>query len=478
MAGTLVLAGGDNRLPETTIVTLGDGDGGSGVLQLGEGTVQTIGGLVSANDGGDNRVVGGGADVATLSLAVNGENTPSQFYFYGILGGSGQYEDNLKLALEGDGEEGLYSASTYTGGTALDAGTLWVGHDNALGIGGAITPDGGTLVGFGTLGNPIVAADGTQSWIGSQDPGLTLNGDITGSGTITAVPYSAGVLRLGGDNEGFTGTFSEASYCQTYLTQDNAGSANAAWQVSNSRLASDLPDDGTICFGALSGSGGTLLNASESHVVTFRIGGENQPADVFHGVIAGDAVAVTKVGTGRLTLSGANTYTGVTTIESGTLEIKNATAIDNLLDSSKSAGVNDTGGFLVLNYASGADPAGTVLNLLTAAYNAGANAFQAGQIRDTSATTFIGLGWVDSPTINGQTYSYQIWIMPALYGDVTLDGAVDGYDLTKLLGNYTKTGMVWTGGDFTYNGVVDGYDLTKLIVNYGQTGPLDINDAP
>ena len=77
---------------------------------------------------------------------------------------------------------------------------------SALGT-GALHFDGGTFAASGTLANDIVIGNGglTLCPIGA----LTLNGNISGSGTLTCTNYETTdeVLQLGGDNSGFTGTF-------------------------------------------------------------------------------------------------------------------------------------------------------------------------------------------------------------------------------------------------------------------------------
>jgi formylglycine-generating enzyme len=56
-----------------------------------------------------------------------------------------------------------------------------------------------------------------------------------------------------------------------------------------------------------------------------------------------------------------------------------------------------------------------------------------------------------------------------LLGDANKDGTVNVVDLTALLNNYNKTGMVWENGDFTADHKVDVADLTELLNNYNQT---------
>jgi autotransporter-associated beta strand protein len=474
--GALVLAGGDDRLPVGTSVTLGDDDGNSGVLQLGDGSGpcnQEIAGLVCDGVGSGNRVVGGNSDAGTLTLDVPNGKAPA---FYGVLGGSGQYEDFLKVIKSGSGTQKLYSLSTYNGGTILENGTLYACSNDALGIGigdtpatdGAITLEGGTLRSPNnanvTLSNPIAAAGATQIRAGAA---LTLSGNITGSGTIS-FPSNSGILNLNGNNEGFSGTFSQSG-SSTILGNANAGSGQATWQIDDGVLIAGV--SGTINLGALSGNDGDVQSNSANGPVTFAIGGNNRSTE-FDGVIedVSSSVALTKVGAGRLTLGGANTYTGVTTIQSGTLYIKNPTAVNTILSSNASSGVNNIDGFLILGYTADNDPVNTVVSLLAAAYNA---SFQTGQIRDTSATASIGLGWVD------RTATFQIIVMPALYGDANLNGQVTAADLGALLANFNGTGTYnWSQGDFNYSTTVTAADLGKLMANYNQTGPLNINNAP
>ena len=77
------------------------------------------------------------------------------------------------------------------------------------------------------------------------------------------------------------------------------------------------------------------------------------------------------------------------------------------------------------------------------------------------------------------TTSY--WIMPqdtafsnmpsmllkkSLVGDANFDGKVDINDLSKVLTNYDKTGMIWSDGDFNDDGKVDINDLSAVLTNY------------
>ena len=106
-SGTLAVAGGDNRLPTDTTVTLGNG-ANSGVLQLGDGTTscnQSLAGLFTDGAGSDNRVVGGGTNIGTLTIWCGADpGDPEQLdHFGGILGGAGDNQNNLALESGPDG---------------------------------------------------------------------------------------------------------------------------------------------------------------------------------------------------------------------------------------------------------------------------------------------------------------------------------------------------------------------------------------
>jgi autotransporter-associated beta strand protein len=73
-----------------------------------------------------------------------------------------------------------------------------------------------------------------------------------------------------------------------------------------------------IAIGSLSGSGIVLL---DGHTLTV---GSNNFDTIFSGVMQ-ESGGLTKAGTGTLTLSGANTYSGTTTVTAGTLRIRNQT---------------------------------------------------------------------------------------------------------------------------------------------------------
>lgn len=142
--GAIQIGGGNDRLSPAGVVVLGDGAAGSGKLMLSDGTTarkQTVSGLTVSGAGIDNRVVGGAVGVATLTVNIAaGTNT-----YGGALGGPAAMEDHLALVKTGPGTLALTGASTYAGGTTIDAGVLIAATNGALGMGNVAVGTNGTL---------------------------------------------------------------------------------------------------------------------------------------------------------------------------------------------------------------------------------------------------------------------------------------------------------------------------------------------
>ena len=171
---------------------------------------------------------------------------------------------------------------------------------------------------------------------------------------------------------------------------------------------------------------------------------------------------VAKIGDGTLTLTGANTYTGVTTVNGGVLEL--GTSAQSVIFAFGGADIQS--GKLVFDY-SGTAP--TVEMFLQTSYHAGA--WDQGQFLSTTADASHGLGWMD----NGVD---EVTVMYTLYGDSNLDGSVNGTDLNAVLSYYNQSSEIWNHGDFNYDGSVNGTDLNTVLSNYNQSLPASTAAVP
>ena len=175
---------------------------------------------------------------------------------------------NGTIVKQGTGTLVLDGANTYTGVTTINAGTLSISKATSLGT---------------TAAGTVVAAAGS----------LELKGGVS---------VGAEALTIGGDGAGGNGALRNLSGVNTY--------GGAITITANSTFKSDA---GSMTLtGLLSGSGFNLTFDGAGDIIV------NGLANITSGTI-------TKTGDGRTTLKGANTFTGVVTVNGGILSTTNAT---------------------------------------------------------------------------------------------------------------------------------------------------------
>jgi autotransporter-associated beta strand protein len=332
--GTLQYTGAGNST--TRLFTLGTNGGtldasGTGNLTFGNATAVVFTGTNAAR-----------------TLTLTGTNTGANT-FSPIISNNGT--GLTSVIKSGSGEWVLNTASTFSGGTTINAGTLALGVNTALLNTGNLTINGGTfgLVTFAqTLGNVTLASGNITSTTGTltvNTPGsiavqsgnisaiLAGTGNVTKStaGTVTlsgvntftgGVVLNAGTLDINGTKAlgGATGNFTLGADGVTF---DNTSGATVTMAINNPETW-----NGNFTFAgsnALSmGTGAITLGGNRTVTI-------NASTLTLGGVIgdAGHAYSLTKAGAGTLTLSAANTFTGGTTINAGTLALGVNTALLN-----------------------------------------------------------------------------------------------------------------------------------------------------
>ncbi len=349
-------------------------------------------------------------------------------------------------------------SNSYTGGTTVSVATLSVAHDANLGdLSGGVTLDGGELVaanGFSTSRTVALTANGGT--LAATAAGKAIfSGNLTGAGNLTiGDAVNTGTVALGGTNT-YLGSTIIASGATLQALSATALSPTSALTVTGTLDVHGFANE----IGSLAGSGTVTNGGSTGAVLTT---GAANSSTLFSGNLEdGTAgLGLSKAGTGALKLSGADSYSGATTVTAGTLQAGSLTAF-----SSNSAftvnGVLDLHGFS--NAVGSLAGSGTVTNsggpgpvIIVSPLGSGLPAtLTVGS--DGTSTLFSG-------TLMSGT-SPQIAVEPLANGNTTLA-------LTKTgVGTLTLTGTnTYTGGT-TFNGGTVAVDSDS---NLG-TGALKFN---
>jgi MYXO-CTERM domain-containing protein len=335
------------------------------------GATATISGTVGLTAGSANDLVvrvDTTSDSLTISAPITGTTT----------GG---------LTKSGLGTLTLSGANAFRGNLYVNGGTLAIGgtaYDRAepatgpLGAGVTVTPrqiilNGGTFQLSSGVFNPnantnlfqVGTAGGTLSVGANAALRLDDAGQLTGGGDLTFTAGSGGVFTLSNANSGFTGN-SVLSSGTLVLGHANAlGSAGQVLSVANTGAALDL--QGVIPQVVWLGGNGLGSGVLRSTAVGGGISGpvfltssvtiNNTQPIVLSGALTevGGSFSLTKTGNGVLTLSGANFYTGDTTVSNGVLRLGHTQAAGpggepiNLSSNALGTAVQLTGGITVFN---------------------------------------------------------------------------------------------------------------------------------
>ncbi len=279
------------------------------------------------------------------------------------------------LTKQGAGVMTLTGANTFTGATIVDGGVLNI--QNATGLG---TTAGGTTVNAGAAlqiqGNISVGVEPLSlngSGVASDGALRVISGNATWLGPLTlgsasTIAVDTGTLTLSGtmNNGGFLATYGGAGNITASGSISGAGgltktgSGSLTLSTANTFGGTTTISAGTVVLqnnlslqnSTLDTSGAGVVNAGGLATPTFGglIGSKNLTSvitggytgisaltlnvgtgitDSYSGIIANGAGAttLTKTGLGTQILSGANAYTGATTVSSGVLNIQNAAAL-------------------------------------------------------------------------------------------------------------------------------------------------------
>jgi fibronectin-binding autotransporter adhesin len=218
------------------------------------------------------------------------------------------------------------------GGTLLtttfattNVGGLQVNENVTLTTGGTFGT-GGTVIGVDVAAGKTLTF-GSQGISTSAGTGFIKNGagtwSLTGSAYVGGLTLNAGTIAAGGVNGTGAGalTINGGGIRSTNTNARDFTGKHTAITIGGDFFLGDATNTGALTFGGPTNLGASVRSITVNSTVTWS------------GVISGGG-GITKLGSGTLTLTGANDYTGITTISAGTLRIGNGGTTGSLSTSS------------------------------------------------------------------------------------------------------------------------------------------------
>ena len=338
----------------------------------------------------------------------------------------------------------LAGSNTYSGNTSVAGGTLLLQNSSALQNSTLDYNSNGGVLNFGSLTSANVGGlKGNQNLplsngsnavaltVGGNNSTTTYSGVLGSTGSLTKI--GSGVLTLTNANT-FTGeTKAKAG---TILLQNPSALQNSTLDYSSYGGSVGFGNITAATFGGLKGNQDLALTNGTA-ALALTVGGNNSTT-AYSGVLSGGG-SLTKAGTGTLTLSAVNSYSGGTTINGGTLSVAGDTSLGSL-----TGGLTFNGGTLkTLSGISTLRPI-TVAAAGGTIDTSGFNSTYGGTISGTGALVKTGAGIL---TLSG-TNSYS--------GDMTISAGrlnVAG----SIQGSVTVSpGATLGGGEFGIGGNIHG----------------------
>ncbi len=469
------------------LILSGDNSGLTGVATLSAGTLRAT--VANALGGGTLSISGG-----TLELSSN-------------LGVS--FNRNTTIS----GDTTIKSDRAVTGaGATQTLGTLSIGSQTLTVDKGSNVDSGtaGTTFGAVTLtGAPTFTVNAssllTLASITGTAQNITINGagDTTVSGSIDTTSGSLtksgnGTLTLNGGNT-FTGGLTINAGTVTVGSTGALNSNNVTFGSGSTGTLSLNGNNATIAGLNTNATPGVTFvkNGSASNNATLTIGNASNTDSTYAGTIqdgGAGKLAITKAGSGTLTLTGANTYTGGTTITQGKILLNGGSLAAGTVSISSgaslaasgvasagslslvtgatvdltSAGLSLSGGLTAtggnLNYTLGNTLAVTGALTLSSTVNISLAGTFVDKTRYTLLTfsssdasnlnvTTTRLGWTITPVITATSYSVDIAIASAsLNWNLSGDGTWDTSTAANWYNNTLSRTQAYADGDnVTFN---------------------------
>lgn len=249
--------------------------------------------------GGDSVTVGDGAG-ASGALEMNGGALSNLFLVVGRLGGTGtatanntsMYVDSLQIGAQGNGSSGTFNMN---GGTLAARPASLQGLQVVLGVGGT---NNGV---FNMTGGSVQARETIVGFSPGSTAVMSLSGGVySNSGRLQFGDRTTATLNLTGDAELYA-----ASIAATAETTINIGTGGSAGQM-------------------VLGSNGILTGRSNNVALNFN---HTNSAYTLAAKITGSKLVLSQLGSGTTILTGGAYWEGGTVISNGTLQLGNGGAM-------------------------------------------------------------------------------------------------------------------------------------------------------
>jgi fibronectin-binding autotransporter adhesin len=434
----------NDDIGDTTDLAIGGG--AVGLIKYGTGTLTLNGNSTrsfSTSVTGGNLVLGANAnlssasanllvDTASLNIATTNQTVRKVTVTNGSIIGSGTLTSS-------DGGF-VFGGANVTVNLAGAVGATIDSSSGTTTLSGNNTYNGTTTVGSGatlSLANVNALAGSTLNYVSHSNPAIlgfsvggtnTYNfGGLTGSGNITI-----------GSNSLFIGANSQTTSYSGVLSGSGSvtkvGNGTLTLSGNSTYTGGTTINGGTLALGSGGASGSVTGNIMNNANLVFNRSGNFTFADIISG--SGN---VTKSGSGLLTLNGSNTYTGTTTISSGTLELNASLASTSITIAAGAALRNQNGG----------------LSASTAVANAGT-------FTNNAAETLGSLSGNGSNILNAALVTGYLGTSDEISGTISGNGS-----LTK-----NGTGTLTLSGNNSYAGGTSIAGGTLQIGNGGASGSI------
>ncbi|OYW73666.1 MAG: hypothetical protein B7Z37_20665, partial [Verrucomicrobia bacterium 12-59-8] len=431
----------------------------------------------------DSETVGSIAGVAGSKAVLGAKNLTAgdatDTTMAGVISGTGG-----SLTKQGTGKLTLTAANTYTSDTTVAKGTLALVDAGSLADSTAVKLTDATSVldiSAKTDSSETVASISSVASssvvLGAKNLTAGDSNDTTVAGTISGTDGS--FTKTGSGKTTFTGA---DTYTGATTIADGTLALSAGGSLSDLSAVNLTSATGVFDISAITASSETIASiagVADSKVflgaknLTAGSAGDTTMAGVISdgGIAGGTGGSLTKVGAGKLTLSGANAYTGDTTVNVGTLETSGNERIDNLSDLIVASGaIFRLGGNESLSSIAGAGNIELQANSLIS--NANVDTTFSGVMSGTNASVFTKTGTGKLTLSGANTYTGSTFFNE---GSADLTGSLESKTVVVASGVVldSKTGGLSSLAAVTNHGTINLGSTNDTVASYTSTGTLN-----